>query len=252
MNEYMIPAVAAFGAGILNTIAGGGTFLTFPALIHAGIPPVAANATSAVVVFPGYAGGALGFRKEIKSLDRAGLIKASVSAMLGGLTGSVLLVFSSDSVFAALVPFLLLTATFIFSFGRKIEHWLCRRIGKISPYGFGGVFLVSVYGGYFNGGLGIVLLALFALWGMTDINATNGLKNFLSFLLSALSFLTFTFAGIVAWQHALAMMMAAIIGGYCGAPIARVLPDKIIRGIVILTGLSMSAVFFARFMNAAI
>lgn len=251
MTDYLILLMAAFGAGILNTIAGGGTFLTFPALVYAGIPPVAANATSAVVVFPGYAGGVLGFGREIAALDRRGLLKAAASAVLGGLAGSLLLVFSPDRIFSALVPFLLLASTLIFAYGQRIEHWLRSRSMRLRPYGFYGVFLAAAYGGYFNGGLGILLLALFALWGMTDIGSMNGLKNALSLVLSAISFVIFSLAGIVVWKQALLMMAAAVAGGYAGAPLARALPEKAIRALIVATGGIMSIIFLMRFWNPA-
>lgn len=246
MLDYFVLIGAAFLAGILNTIAGGGTFLTFPALVYAGIPPVAANATSAVAVFPGYLGGAAGFRRELKSFERHTLLKVIAVTVIGGLIGSLLLLVSSDEAFSAIVPFLLLVATVVFAFSDRIQALARKSPFGVHPYGSIGAILVSIYGGYFNGGLGIVLLALFSLWGMNDINAMNGLKNGLSFVLSAISVATFAAAGIVAWPQALVMMIAAIVGGYVGAPIARALPANVVRGIVIVVGAAMSAIFFAR------
>lgn len=246
MLDYIVLICAAFLAGILNTLAGGGTFLTFPALVYAGIPPVAANATSAVAVFPGYLGGAAGFRRELKSIARQTLLKVMALTVLGGLVGSLLLLMSSNEVFSVIVPFLLLAATLVFAFGGRIQALAQGNRFGVQPNGTIGTILVSIYGGYFNGGLGIVLLALFALWGMKDLNVMNGLKNGLSFVLSAVSVVTFAVAGIVAWPQALAMMTAAIVGGYVGAPIARALPASVVRGIIIAVGAAMSAIFFAR------
>ena len=197
MVEYFILAAAAFFAGILNTVAGGGTFLTFPALVYTGVPPVAANATSAVAVFPGYLGGALGFRQEIAASDRKRLLKVVAFTALGGLAGSLFLLVSSNEAFSLVVPFLLALATLAFAFGPRIQAWASRH-SFAKAEGAWGTLLVSVYGGYFNGGLGIVLLALFSLWGMRDLNVMNGLKNALSFVLSAISVATFAAAGIVA------------------------------------------------------
>ncbi|MBX3582876.1 MAG: sulfite exporter TauE/SafE family protein [Rhizobiaceae bacterium] len=245
MSEYIILAAAAFLAGMLNTVAGGGTFLTFPALVYTGVPPVAANATSAVVVFPGYLGGAAGFRKEIAAFERSRLLRIVIFTGIGGLSGSLLLLVSSDEAFSRVVPFLLALATLTFAFGPRIEVWASRHnFGKAE--GVWGTLLVSAYGGYFNGGLGIVLLALFSLWGMRDLNLMNGLKNALSFVLSAISVVTFAAAGIVAWPQAVLMMVAATIGGYAGAPVARALPAVAVRAIVIAVGATMSAVFFWR------
>lgn len=245
MEEYLILAAAAFLAGTLNTVAGGGTFLTFPALVYAGVPVVAANATSAVAVFPGYLGGALGFRSELAAFDRIRLLRIAGLTAIGGLVGSLLLLVSSNEAFSLVVPFLLAIATLTFAFGAKIQG-LARRFGSGRGEGRFSTVLVSVYGGYFNGGLGIVLLALFSLWGMRDLNTMNGLKNGLSFILSAISVATFAVAGIVAWPQALVMMVAATVGGYAGAPLARALPASVVRAVVIVVGTAMSLIFFAR------
>lgn len=245
MTDYLVLATAAFFAGILNTVAGGGTFLTFPALVYTGVPVVAANATSAVAVFPGYLAGAAGFRQEIATLDRIRLVKIVAATAIGGLIGSVLLLVSSNEAFSAVVPFLLALATLAFAFGDKIRDWAQRRSFSTAE-GPVGTVLVSIYGGYFNGGLGIVLLALFSLWGMRDLNLMNGLKTGLSFVLSAISVATFALAGLVAWPQALVMMAAATAGGYAGAPLARALPRSVVRAVVIVVGTVMSAIFFWR------
>lgn len=245
MTGYLLLAAAAFAAGVLNTIAGGGTFLTFPALVYTGVPVVAANATSAVAVFPGYLGGAIGFRREITALARKRLLRIAAVTALGGLIGSLLLLISSNRAFSIVVPFLLATATLVFAFGERLQAWARQgRFGK--PDGWVATLLVSLYGGYFNGGLGIVLLALFALWGMRDLNAMNGLKNGLSFVVSAISVAAFAAAGLVAWSQAVVMMVAATLGGYAGAPLARALPEKAVRATVIVVGAAMSVIFFAR------
>lgn len=245
MHDYAVLILAAFAAGVLNTVAGGGTFLTFPALVYSGLPVVTANATSAVAVFPGYLAGAVGFRRELQSLKRGLLLRAAGATVLGGLVGSLLLLVSSNEAFSAIVPFLLLIATSAFAFGDRIQSW-ARRHAALSERNPLGPVLVSIYGGYFNGGLGIVLLALFSLQGMRDLNAMNGLKNGLSFLLSAISVAIFAVAGLVAWPQAVAMMLAATAGGYAGAPLARALPRSQVRGIVIVVGVAMSMVFLAR------
>lgn len=246
MTDYLLLAVAAFGAGVINTIAGGGTFLTFPALVFTGVPPVVANATSAVAVFPGYLGGALGFRRELGGWDRRALLRLGAITLAGGLAGSLLLLVSSNRAFSVVVPFLLLFATLIFLFGAQVRAWAARHSRAVTPQGALGLFAVSVYGGYFNGGLGIVLLALFSLWGMTAIHQMNGLKNGLSFALSSISVVTFAVAGFVEWPQAIVMMVAATLGGYAGAPIARAAPAWAVRAFIALIGFGMSAVFFWR------
>ena len=168
---------------------------------------------------------------------------------LGGMCGSLLLLVSSNQAFSAAVPFLLALATLAFAFGDRIQERMRNSRFAIKPEGSIGIALVSIYGGYFNGGLGIVLLALFSLWSMRDINAMNGLKNGLSFVLSAISVGTFAAAGIVAWPQAAVMMSAATLGGYVGAPIGWVLPRSVVRGLVILIGASMSVIFFIRLLG---
>lgn len=244
--EISLLVAAAFGAGVLNTIAGGGTFLTFPALVFLGVPPVAANATSAVAVFPGYLAGAIGFGRELRSIGKEGLGRLVLVALLGGLVGASLLLVSSDEAFALIVPFLLFAATLSFLFGDRLRAAAARHAGGITPFGATGLFLVSVYGGYFNGGLGIVLLALFALWGMSGIHVMNGLKNGISFAVSIISVATFALAGLVAWPLAIVMMVASSIGGYAGAPIARALPRRVVWGVIVVTGFVMSAIFAIR------
>ena len=244
--EFLLVLTAAFGAGVLNTIAGGGTFLTFPALVFIGVPPVIANATSAVAVFPGYLGGAVGFRKELSGFDKRNMARLVAVTIVGGLIGSLLLLISSNGAFSIVVPFLLLAATLAFLLGDKVRKWAASKSRAVTPFGTFGLLLVSVYGGYFNGGLGIVLLALFALWGMNNLHEMNGLKSGLSFALSAISIVVFAIGGLVEWHYAIGMMIASTLGGYAGAPIARALPKSVIRALIGLIGFSMSAVFFLR------
>lgn len=244
--ELLVLIAAAFGAGILNTIAGGGTFLTFPALVFIGLPPVMANATSTVAVFPGYLGGAFGFRQELLGFDHRRLFRLAVITLAGGLVGSGLLLVSSNEVFSVVVPFLLLAATLAFLFGDTVRHWAAAQARGVTFEGALGLFAVAVYGGYFNGGLGIVLLALFALWGMSDLNRMNALKSGLSFIVSAISVGVFAGAGLVAWPQAITMMLAATAGGYAGAPLARALPKPVVKAVIATVGFGMSAVFFWR------
>lgn len=215
--------------------------------MFAGVPVVAANATSAVAVFPGYLSGAIGFAPELRKFDRRLLLRLTGVALVGGLIGSLLLLISSDKAFSVIVPFLLLAASLIFLFGDRIRSFAAAHARSVTPFGVVGLFVVSLYGGYFNGGLGIVLLALFALWGMADIHQMNGLKNGFSFALSAVSVAAFAAAGLVAWPEAVMMMVASTVGGYAGAPIARALPKSAVRAIVATVGFGMSAVFFGRF-----
>lgn len=243
--EWLLCFTAAFFAGGLNTIAGGGSFLTLPALIFVGLPPIHANATSAVAVLPGYLGGCLGFREELKSLPQQTLWHNAVISVVGALIGAGLLLITPGDMFRALVPYLLLFATVIFALGKPIRRWAAQHamhprhlLAQL------GLLLVCAYGGYFNGGLGIMLLALFYASGMHDLNAMNGLKNALSLIISLISVLAFAGAGIIDWPSAAIMMLGAIIGGYSAAHVAKQLPEAWVHRLVVLVGASMSVLFF--------
>ena len=246
MLDLTILFTAAFLAGVLNAIAGGGSFLTFPALVFSGVPPIPANATSAVAVFPGYLSGAAGFKEELRSYDRRALLMLTGLSVIGGVAGALLLLVTPSEVFSFVVPWLLLFATLLFAFDKQLRA-ITTREGGGSAFGRTAATLaVTTYGGYFNGGLGIVLLALFSGLGFRDINLMNGLKNALSFILSGASVVTFALAGIIYIQEAALMMVAATIGGYAGARLARRLPVRVVRAIVIIVGLGMTFAFLLR------
>lgn len=246
MIEALMLFAAGFVGGVMNTVAGGGTFVTFPALVFAGIPDVAANATSTVAALPGYLAGALGFRHELTLLDRSLLMRLTLITLVGGLAGAGLLMLSSNATFAAIVPFLLLAATLAFLYGDRVRALAARHRRSVTPFGAGGLIGVAIYGGYFNGGLGIVLLALFTLWGMTDLHQMNGLKTWLSFALSVISATAFALGGILVWSAALPMMAGTITGGYLGAPLARRIPRHWLRALIATIGLGMATIFFIR------
>ncbi len=239
-----LTGAAAFAAGVLNAIAGGGSFLTFPALVFAGVPAVAANATSAMAVSPGYMGSTLGFRPELRGLPAALLRREVGIAALGGLLGAGMLLVTPAKVFAGIVPWLLLLATALFALGPRIAR---QSGGAGHPrWRLPGLLAVSIYGGYFNGGLGILLMALYTLTGESRLNTVNALKNLNSFVLSLLSVVAFAAAGAIVWPQALWMMLWATAGGWVGARLARKLPTQWVRLLVIATGLVMSGVFFSR------
>lgn len=251
MTDFLLLLVAGVLGGVLNAVAGGGTFITFPALVFVGVPVVSANATSTVAALPGYLSAALGFRREIALLPRTIFYRLTVLTMAGGAAGSALLLLSSNEAFAVLVPFLLLAATLVFMAGGRLRAWAARHRGGVTAFGAGTMIPVAIYGGYFNGGLGIVLLALFALWGMNDLIEMNGLKNWLSFALSIISFAIFAAGGQVAWGPALSVAIGTVLGGYLGAPVARSIPVPVLRGLIAVVGFGMTAVFFWRLASGA-
>lgn len=247
--DFALLAVAAFAAGALNAIAGGGSFLTFPALVFTGVPPIVANATSALAVSPGYLGSTLGFRAELRELPARRLRREMLISAAGGVAGALLLLVTPGHLFTGIVPWLLLFATVLFAAGPAIAARMRKRASAAqaqSRWHDPGLLAVSVYGGYFNGGLGILLMALYTLSGEQRLNTINALKNLNSLVLSWVSVAAFVLAGAIAWKEGLLMMVAATIGGYAGAHWAKRLPARWVRAGVVLTGLAMTAVFFAR------
>jgi uncharacterized protein len=246
-SAWLLLVVAAFAAGVLNAVAGGGSFLTFPALVFTGVPPIVANATSALAVSPGYAGSTLGFKTELQALPRRRLQREMAISALGGVLGAVLLLVTPASVFVGLVPALLLFATLLFAIGPRLAARSAQGAeSSDSPWREPGLLAVAIYGGYFNGGLGILLMALYTLTGEGRIHTVNALKNLNSLVLSLLSVVAFVLAGAIAWPQGLAMMVAATAGGFWGARWSKRLPVLWVRRGVIATGLVMSAVFFVR------
>lgn len=238
--------LAAFGAGLMNSVAGGGTFLTFPALVFAGIPSVMANATSTVAIFPGSLASAWAYRRDfprVPGLPTAVMLGLSIA---GGGLGALLLIWTPEKTFDALVPWLLLAATLLFAAGRKMTPILRRHIA-IGPTTLGILqFAIAIYGGYFGGAMGIMMLALFSLYGLEDIHSMNALKTLLAGLLNAVAVVCFVAAGQVAWVPALTMLVSSVAGGYAGARIAQKMNPGHVRLVVIAIGLVMTAAFFSR------
>lgn len=234
--------LAAFLGGALNAVAGGGSFLTLPALLFAGVPPVVANATGTLALLPGYLASCAGYGREIGELRQQHSLTAMLLLSLAGASvGAALLLLTSDQLFRQLLPWLLLLATLLFLF----SPWLTGVHGGVHGGGFlPGVFAVSVYGGYFNGGMGILLMAMFVLTSPLSLQQANAGKNLLSALLTLIAVLIYVSAGKVVWRYGLPMMFAGLAGGYLGAVWGRRLPPQWLRGIVVLTGVIMTTIFF--------
>lgn len=245
LTHLILLAAAAFGGGMLNAAAGGGTFLTLPALIWAGVPPVAANATGTVALLPGYIASTLGFREDLQQRRDVNLPMIAVASLLGGVCGAILLQITPNTVFRQIVPWFMLIATLCFACWPLVQHRLKRKADAGAITTFAGVFAVAVYGGYFNGGLGIILLALFGALGFADLNFMNGLKNAVSAILTMIAVLVYAWGGIVSWEYAVLMMASAIAGGYLGARWARRIPSRWLRLGVVAVGTTMTVIFFA-------
>jgi uncharacterized protein len=247
--NYPFVCLAALLAGILNSIAGGGTLLTFPALLAANVAPVIANGTSTVALVPGSLAGAWGYRKEMHETRRWAWLLVGPS-LVGGAVGSLLVAQLPQSYFTTLIPWLILLAATLFLVQPTLTRWAGSRgePGLPSRLTLAGVtlfqFLVGIYGGYFGAGIGILMLSSLGLMGLSDIHRMNGLKTFLAACINGVAVLVFVLKGFVNWPYALAMAVAAIVGGYLGARVARVLNRQLVRWIVILIGFGLAAYFF--------
>lgn len=245
VNTAALLIAAGLVGGASNAVAGGGTFFTFPALLAAGVPPVVANATSTIAIWPGHATSLFGYREELRR--NAGRLTSGAPAfVLGSLLGAALLSVTGNGVFRQLVPWLLLTATMLFALGPTLRSWISRhRPGMLpGPVIFAADLLVAIYGGYFGAGLGILLMAVLTLIGLSDVNEANAVKNALATIVSSLAVGVFIATGIIAWGPALAVLAGAIAGGYLGARFARWINPAILRGIVIAVGLGLTWFYF--------
>lgn len=245
-SSWALLVGAALVAGILNAVAGGGSFLGFPALVFTGLPAVAANATNTVALFPGSFASAYAYRRNFTRIPGVGLGPMLAVSLVGSVLGAVLLLRTPEQTFISLVPWLLLAATLVFAFGRTLTVRL-RRHMQLSPATLLTVqFVIAIYGGYFGGGVGILTMAALTLFGVEDMHALNAWKTLLSGSLNAVATLTFAVSGAVQWRPALVMMAAAILGGYAGAAVARRMPPAWVRRFAIFMGAAMSVYFFLR------
>ena len=235
---------AAFAAGVINSVAGGGSFLTFPSLVFAGVPAVVANASSTVALVPGSITAAFSYRQDIARLNESRIKTWFLVSLAGGAAGAILLLSTSDETFRRIAPWLMLLATLLFAFGARVSAALRGRLHASQPLMLTLLVPISVYGGYFGGGIGIMLLSAFRVYGFKDIHGMNGIKSIIASSLNAIAAAIFISAHRVDWLPTLAMMAAAIVGGYTGPAIARRLPPASIRATVIVVGVITTIYFF--------
>jgi uncharacterized membrane protein YfcA len=244
---------AALVAGALNSVAGGGSFFSFPALLFTGVPAIPANATSTVAVWPGSVASALAYRRRVPRSLRV-MAPLTLASFAGGLLGAGLLLNTRQSTFMHLIPFLFFAATLLFAFGKRIStaigapgrqerdpSWAA--IGALSLI----QFLIAIYGGYFGGGMGILMLAFLTLLPWRDVHAANGVKALLAAATNGVAIVAFVVAGRVLWPQAGLMLVGSIAGGYGGAHYAQRVNPAGVRGFVVLTGLVMSAYFLWKY-----
>jgi uncharacterized protein len=241
-------------AGVMNAVAGGGTFLTFPALVFAGIPSVAANQTSTIAVFPGQIASCWAYR-TILAADLRTVLVLGLTSLVGGMAGAIVLLNTPTPAFDRLVPWLLLFATLLFAFGNKIRSRFGWRLvhSSHSEIGWRALFkaaclqlIIGLYGGFYGAGAGILELAVLDMLGFDDINLANALKVILTAAFNALAVVVFIAAGKIFWSEGLIVAAASVIGGYSGAWVAQRLPQSFLRGFVIFVGVVMTVYFFSR------
>ena len=250
--------IAAFIGGTLNAVAGGGSFFTFPALIAAGVPPIAANATSTVALWPGSIASTVAYRNDVHRTRLTVLL--SIASLAGGIIGAFLLLRTPTATFQKLIPWLLLVATALFGLGPMLTKRFRRAsvagagVGDdASPQSPGALvgltavqFVIAVYGGFFGGGIGILMLAALGIMGLTNIHEMNGLKTLFAACINGVAVLIFIVGHAVYWPQAVIMLIAGIAGGYLGAAGARRIPPQYVRVFVIVVGCLLTVYFFVR------
>lgn len=251
MTPLALASLVIAGAlgGALNSVAGGGSFIVFPTLVLAGIAPVSANATTTVGLWPASTASAYAYRRELPE-DRGLVLALSASSLVGGLCGALLLLGTSDATFERLVPWLIAIAAALFTFGPRIQKALRARMAPTQGSSRRSIVIgalvqivIATYGGYFGGGMGILMLAMFSLIGLTDMHAMNGLKNVLGAVLNGVALIAFLVAREVRFVPALAVAVGGVIGGFGGASLARKLPAERVRVGVIVFAWAMAAYF---------
>lgn len=242
---------AAFLAGAINSVAGGGTLVSFPTLIWLGMNSVTANATSTVGIWPGTIGSMGGFRRELRKAPARFRVLV-VPSLVGGLLGALMLRWTKVSTFDHMVPFLILFATLLFMVQETVQRMLKTAdvSGRASTRWLVGAllfqFAVGIYGGYFGAGIGILMLAALSILGMTDILEMNSLKVVFGGTINGVASLYFALSGMVYWPYVLIMAVASISGGYFAAGVARKLGSRVVRRVVIAIGFGMAIALFIR------
>ena len=245
--------IAAALAGVMNSVAGGGSFISFPALLFTGVLPVPANATSTVALWPGSVASVGAYRKRMPK-DYRLIVPLITVSVLGGVAGAMVLLHTPHETFMHVVSYLFGAATLLFAFGKRLTARVRNLIHREGPLSWPliaasalGQLAVAIYGGFFGGGIGILMLALFEMIHMEDIHAMNGLKALLAAAINGAAVVTFIVAGIVRWPQAIVMIAGAALGGYGGAHYAQKIDPSIVRGVIITVGAAMTIYFLWKY-----
>jgi len=240
-------AGAGFVAGAMNSIAGGGTFVTLPALTFVGLPPTIANASSTVALFPGTLASSWAYRSDVRPLERVGTAGLLALSLLGGLTGALLLLYTPERLFTHVIPWLLLASTIALAWGPRVGEGL-RAVGLHMgrPSLFAAQFALGIYGGYFGGAVGLMMLAVWTVFTSTDLKSMTPLRVLMVAAANGAAVVCFAVSASVRWRETLVVMAGGIAGGYIGARAGRQLPGPVVRAVVLAITIGTTAVFFIR------
>lgn len=247
MAMHLLFLVAGIVAGGMNALAGGGSFVTLPALIGAGMPSVMANATSSVALYPGGVASAWVYRDGLRDVCGVPILPTLIVTVAGGLAGGLLLLWTPGGVFDGVLPWLLLAATLVLAFGRRLGPWLRRRVRASLGSVLAVQFVLGLYGGYFGGAVGLMMISVWTLLDGAEIKALNAPRTLMVSAANTVAILSFAIAGIVRWDAALLVGGGAIAGGYGGARLGRRLDPKLVRAVTLLLSAAIAVVFFVRF-----
>lgn len=253
LSPAILLFVAAILAGAMNSVAGGGSFFSFPALIFTGVPAILANATNTVALWPGSVASVFSYWKRMPRSTRVMVPLVTIS-VIGGAAGALVLLHTPQATFMSLVPYLFGVATLLFAFGKRLTRSLGRVIKRSGPPSWPIIasltlvqFFIALYGGFFGGGIGILMLAMLEMIHLDDIHAMNGLKTVLATAINGAAVVTFILAKQVAWPQAILMIVGAVAGGYGGAHYAQKLDPRWVRATVICVGAGMTMYFLWRY-----
>ena len=246
MGSYLLLFIAGLAGGLINSVAGGGMFITFPALVFTGVPSIVANASSTTALVPGILASAWGYREDFKKSVNFPFWPLLTVSLIGGVLGALLLLYTPQRTYDSVIPWLMLAATLLFTFGGRLTPIL-RRVIHIGPVAVVVIqFFIGIYGGYFGGAIGIVMLATWTVFGLTDIHVMNANRTLMGAAANSVAAVLFIIAGKIWWPQTLLMLVATIIGGYIGARTARKVSPLVIRGLVTAVSTGITIAFFLR------
>lgn len=251
VSQFILIGLAAVAAGMINAIAGGGTLISFPALIAVGVPPVAANVTNTVALVPGYLGATFAQMKDLNGQGRR-LRLLLPTGVVGGIAGGLLLLNTSEKLFSELVPYLILLAAGLLAVQDIVRKWVVRRLeasggsAADEAWSIGPVFLAAIYGGYFGAGLSVIILAVLGLVIEDNLTRLNALKQAIAFAVNVAAATFFVFSGQVVWVAAGVMAIGAILGGVLGGKLAGRVKPQVLRAVVVTIGVLVAIIYLVR------